>query len=222
MIARADRALRSTASRSRLGPLGGSGSLAFAVGLVLALLVRIVALADRRASRRPRPVRPVGPRHRRQRPFATPTTRTSRSRRSWPTSGACWRRVEPAFRTVTDVVGPGDPGADEDPGQRSPTSAIAVLIAWHLRATAEAGRWSARRPIAAPPGRHRRQRVVGPVRVDLRPARRSSRSSSPRAGTPCGPPRRARGRADDEAAGAAVPRPVRRLVPRDARAGAER
>ena len=85
--------------------------------------------------------------------------------------------IQPAFQTVTDAVGPGHPGADEDCRPRWPTSAL--RCSWPV-ALRDRPRWAvvgaARDP--PPPGGHRRQRLVGPVRVDLHAVRRWPRSSA--------------------------------------------
>ena len=99
--------------------------------------------------------------------YSGTTPDRSRSRRSWPTSGASLAAIQPAFQTVTDASDPAirafmkAPASLADLGARGPDRVYALR---------DAPRWAAARGRRdpAPPGRHRRQRVVGPVRVDLR------------------------------------------------------
>ena len=111
---------------------------------------------------------------------------------------------------------PGDPGADEDAGVGRRHRARAARGVRAARPAAVGGHRRGGDPAA--PGRHRHQRLVGPVRVDLHAVRagggRLRRQRPERAGR-----RAPGGRADDQAPGAAVPRPVRGLVLGDRRAG---
>ena len=189
-------------ARVRLAPRSSSGAPA----------------ADARAARRPRPVRPLGPRHRGQRPAATPTTRTS----SFPPVMAyVWgilAAIEPAFQTVTDA---------SDPAIRALMKTPASLADLGLAAA----RGRTRCATAALGGRRRRPRSCStrPSSTSARGGASTSRStccrrwppsSSPSAGATGWPPRPLARRADDQAAGAAVPPPVRGLVLGDRRRGA--
>ena len=74
--------------------------------------------------------------------------------------------IQPAFRTVTDSSDAGDPGADEDAGDDRRRRASLLLVVYALRDRPWLGPGRVRRPSSSP-RRDRRQRLVGPVRVDL-------------------------------------------------------
>ncbi len=122
--------------------------------------------------------------------------------------------IEPAFRTATDAS---DPVVREL--MKLPASVadigLAMLVAYALRGRPRLG-GRRRRGDPAPPRGDRRQRLVGPVRVHLpavRPCCGAPRDQRPeRLGG-----RRDRGRADDQAAGAAAAGAVRCLVLGDRR-----
>ena len=126
-----------------------------------------------RASRRHRPVRPVGPRHRRRRPGQRLRPEPLVPAGRWPTSGGCWRRSSRRSRPSRTRSDPGIRGADEGArlaGRPRDRGAAGLCVPC---ATA-AGRVIAAAIVAAPPGRLRHQRLVGPVREHL-PAVRAGR-----------------------------------------------
>ena len=91
--------------------------------------------------------------------------------------GRCWPRSSRPSQTVTDASDPAIRALMKLPASLADIG-LAALVAYALRARP---RWAVdrRRRDPAPPGRHRRQRLVGPVRVDLRAVRRWARSCSP-------------------------------------------
>ena len=164
--------------------------------------------ADAGPPRRPRPIRPLGPHDRRR--WAGPHYDQNLS--FPPVMAYIWgllALVEPAFKTVTDSSEPGDPGAHEAArvtGRLRDSGTDGVRVPGTTGLGGARGR---HRPVS--PGRHRRERVVGPVREHLPVlcacGRRLRDQWSERASR-----HRRRGLPDDEAAGAPVPGAVRGLV----------
>ena len=84
--------------------------------------------------------------------------------------------IEPAFQTVTDASDPWIRALMKVPASLADIG-LALLVVYALPRPAVLGGGGGRDRDPAPPGGHRRQRLVGPVREHLpavRPGRRSS------------------------------------------------